>query len=92
MAETVETQNPITAAPEQRSSAAPQPALKAPPQEPAPRKRGKAMLILAFVGLLLLAGGTAPLGPRLSLAESARSDPEPTYRTESPDRPLSNHP
>ena len=58
MAETVETKNAAALAPATQpaqEAQLPKPA----PQEPAPRKRGKAMLILAIIGLLLLAGGIA---------------------------------
>ena len=47
MAETLETQNAAAAAPAQKSA----------PEAPAPRKRGKALFVVAFIGLALLAGG-----------------------------------
>lgn len=58
MAETLETPQPATAAPEQQgqpASQAPSPASHAP--QPPPKKRSRALFVIGFIGILLLVGG-----------------------------------
>ena len=55
MAETLETQTPAPATPQPAAPAASAPAQPAPPAQP--RKRGRAMLIVGLIGIVLLVGG-----------------------------------